>query len=37
VSAGGTGVVSGSLPNLVVLSNLNEQFGDISTPFSRVT
>ncbi len=32
MSAGGTGVVTGSPPNLVVLSNLNKQFGDNSNP-----
>jgi di/tricarboxylate transporter len=37
VSAGGTGVVTGSPPNLVVLSNLNKQFGDNSAPLSYAT
>ena len=37
VSAGGTGVVTGSPPNLVVLSNLNKQFGDNSAPLSCAT
>jgi hypothetical protein len=30
--AGGTGVVTGSPPNLVVLSNLNKQFGNNKVP-----
>jgi hypothetical protein len=30
-------VVTGSPPNLVVLSNLNKQFGDNSTPLSCAT
>jgi hypothetical protein len=30
-------VVTGSPPNLVELSNLNKQFGDISMPLSSVT
>jgi hypothetical protein len=34
---GGTGVVTGSPPNLVVLSNLNKQFGDNKAPLSYAT
>ncbi len=37
MNAGGTGVVTGSPPNLVVLSNLNKQFGDNSAPLSCAT
>jgi hypothetical protein len=37
LSAGGTGVVTGSQPNLVVLSNLNKQFGNNSAPLSCAT